>query len=54
MTRTALVTGDNRGIGLEACRQLARAGMSVVLAARDPQWGQEAANPTLEGSSVDC
>jgi NAD(P)-dependent dehydrogenase (short-subunit alcohol dehydrogenase family) len=41
--RTALVTGGNRGIGLEACRQLARAGMSVVLAARDPLRGQEAA-----------
>ena len=43
MTRTALVTGGNRGIGLEACRQLAGAGMSVVVAARDPQRGQEAA-----------
>ena len=43
MKRTALVTGGNRGIGLEACRQLARAGMSVVLAARDPLRGQEAA-----------
>jgi NAD(P)-dependent dehydrogenase (short-subunit alcohol dehydrogenase family) len=54
VTRTALVTGGNRGIGLEACRQLARAGMSVVLAARDSPWGQEAAYTTLEGSSVDC
>jgi NAD(P)-dependent dehydrogenase (short-subunit alcohol dehydrogenase family) len=41
--RTALVTGGNRGIGLEACRQLASAGMSVVLAARDTYRGQEAA-----------
>jgi NAD(P)-dependent dehydrogenase (short-subunit alcohol dehydrogenase family) len=43
VTLTALVAGGNRGIGLEACRQLARAGMSVVLAARDPHRGQEAA-----------
>lgn len=33
-TRTALVTGGNRGIGLEACRGLARAGLRVVLTAR--------------------
>jgi NAD(P)-dependent dehydrogenase (short-subunit alcohol dehydrogenase family) len=43
VTFAALVTGGNRGIGFEACRQLARVGMSVVLAARDPQRGQEAA-----------
>ncbi len=43
MTRTALVTGGNRGIGLEACRQLAESGMNVVLAARDPKRGEQAA-----------
>ncbi len=43
MTRTALVTGGNRGIGLEACRQLAGSGMNVVLAARDPKRGEQAA-----------
>ena len=43
MTRTALVTGGNRGIGLEACRQLAESGMNVVLAARDPHRGEQAA-----------
>ena len=36
MPRTALVTGGNRGIGLEVCRQLAAAGQHVVLTARDP------------------
>ncbi|MDI3418519.1 SDR family oxidoreductase [Streptomyces luteolus] len=41
--RTALVTGGNRGIGLETCRQLSRAGLHVVLAARDLARGQEAA-----------
>jgi NAD(P)-dependent dehydrogenase (short-subunit alcohol dehydrogenase family) len=43
MPRTALVTGANRGIGLEACRQLARAGLAVVLTARDAGRGERAA-----------
>jgi NAD(P)-dependent dehydrogenase (short-subunit alcohol dehydrogenase family) len=34
--RTALVTGGNRGIGLEVCRQLAGRGLQVLLSARDP------------------
>jgi NAD(P)-dependent dehydrogenase (short-subunit alcohol dehydrogenase family) len=33
--RTALVTGANRGIGLEVCRQLAGRGLQVLLSARD-------------------
>jgi NAD(P)-dependent dehydrogenase (short-subunit alcohol dehydrogenase family) len=41
--RTALVSGANRGIGLEACRQLARLGHRVLLGARDPGRGREAA-----------
>jgi NAD(P)-dependent dehydrogenase (short-subunit alcohol dehydrogenase family) len=43
LDRTALVTGGNRGIGFEACRQLARAGLGVVLSARDPEPGEQAA-----------
>lgn len=34
-SRVAVVTGANRGIGLECSRQLARAGLRVVLTARD-------------------
>jgi NAD(P)-dependent dehydrogenase (short-subunit alcohol dehydrogenase family) len=41
--RTALVTGANRGLGLEVARQLARAGLSVVLTSRDPEAGARAA-----------
>ena len=41
--RTALVTGGNRGIGLEACRRLEEAGLRVVLTARDAALGERAA-----------
>jgi NAD(P)-dependent dehydrogenase (short-subunit alcohol dehydrogenase family) len=43
MQRTALVTGANRGIGLEACRQLAQAGLAVILTARHAERGGRAA-----------
>jgi NAD(P)-dependent dehydrogenase (short-subunit alcohol dehydrogenase family) len=41
--RRALVTGGNRGIGLEVVRQLGELGMDVSLGARDLQAGEEAA-----------
>jgi NAD(P)-dependent dehydrogenase (short-subunit alcohol dehydrogenase family) len=44
MSRTALVTGGNRGIGLETCRQLAAAGLEVVLTARDGDRAAAAAD----------
>jgi NAD(P)-dependent dehydrogenase (short-subunit alcohol dehydrogenase family) len=42
--RIALVTGANRGLGLETCRQLARLGLSVVLTSRDGEKGETAAS----------
>ncbi|XP_061340169.1 (+)-neomenthol dehydrogenase-like [Gastrolobium bilobum] len=46
MTRTvaryAVVTGANKGIGLETVRQLASAGINVVLTARDEKRGLQA------------
>jgi NAD(P)-dependent dehydrogenase (short-subunit alcohol dehydrogenase family) len=41
--RIALITGSNRGIGLETARQLARRGFHVFIAARDEIQGQQAA-----------
>ena len=47
--RVAVVTGANRGIGFEICRQLAkRGGIHVVLAARDAGKGEAAAKKLRE------
>ncbi|XP_012843685.1 PREDICTED: (+)-neomenthol dehydrogenase-like isoform X2 [Erythranthe guttata] len=48
--KCAVVTGANKGIGLEICRQLASEGITVILTARDEQRGL-AAVETLKGSS---
>ena len=49
----ALVTGANRGIGLEVVRQLAQQGMTVVLGSRDLEKGQAAAATLVaEGLAV--
>ncbi|TMR88824.1 SDR family oxidoreductase [Nonomuraea basaltis] len=41
--KIALVTGANKGIGRAAAEQLAAMGMMVLIGARDPQRGEEAA-----------
>jgi len=46
--KIALVTGGNRGIGKEIVRQLAAKGLRVVLSARDPKAGAQAAS-TIKG-----
>src|SRR4051812_31157943 len=41
--KVALITGANKGLGFEMARQLGQAGVTVVLAARDPEKGEAAA-----------
>lgn len=46
------MTGGNRGIGFETCRQLARNGFQVILTARDSEKGAAAAD-TLVSEGLD-
>jgi NAD(P)-dependent dehydrogenase (short-subunit alcohol dehydrogenase family) len=44
MNKVAIVTGSNRGIGLETAKQLAEKGLTVILTARDASKGKSIAN----------
>jgi len=47
-----LVTGGNRGIGLDICRQLDRLGHKVIMGSRDFEKGIEAANSLSDNAMV--
>ena len=51
MKKIVLVTGANRGIGKEICRQIAVIGHQVILCSRNKEKGREAAKDL--GESVD-
>lgn len=57
MTRpTAFITGANQGIGLQVARELAAAGLTVLMGARDPARGEAAARevgPTAVAIQLD-
>jgi NAD(P)-dependent dehydrogenase (short-subunit alcohol dehydrogenase family) len=54
-SKVALITGANKGIGIEIARQLGRQGMTVLIGARDEGRGREAAETLQsEGISAHC
>ena len=50
--RIVLITGSNRGIGLETARQLARRQFHVIIAARDEERGRQAAEGIQAGGGT--
>jgi NAD(P)-dependent dehydrogenase (short-subunit alcohol dehydrogenase family) len=53
--KTAIVTGANRGLGLEIARQLVKDGVRVVMGSRDPAKGERACASLKAGDlAVSC
>ncbi len=52
-SKTALVTGANRGLGLETARKLAGRGFAVILTARDEKKGKAAADALCGQTGAD-
>jgi NAD(P)-dependent dehydrogenase (short-subunit alcohol dehydrogenase family) len=51
--RIALITGANKGIGLEVSRCLGEAGLIVLVGARNPRLGEDAA-ASLKAEAIDA
>lgn len=51
--RVALITGANKGIGLETARQLGKQGITVLVGSRDRQRGEKATN-ALRSEGIDA
>ncbi|MGI5272150.1 SDR family NAD(P)-dependent oxidoreductase [Nonomuraea sp. CA-218870] len=50
--RVALITGANKGIGRATAERLAKLGMTVLMGARDPRLGEEAAAAVRAGGGA--
>jgi NAD(P)-dependent dehydrogenase (short-subunit alcohol dehydrogenase family) len=53
LKKIALITGANKGIGLQTARELGKAGWTVLLGARNPTLGHEAESK-LRGERLDA
>ena len=49
--QTIIVTGGNRGLGLEASKHLVRLGATVIIAVRNPDRGQAAAEAIAQATN---
>jgi len=52
--QTALITGGNRGLGLEMAKALAEAGANIVIASRDHERNQEAQSYLTQHYDMAC